>query len=177
MKRKSSQIIPDDFSKSLTSSQRRSLKIESDRGAQFYNSFFQNFLRGKNIQHYSRFTNKSASIVEKNIRTTRNLLKKPVLEKGNADWLSELSSVINNYNNTIHHSIKMTPIQASKKSIEKAVFDNLKDKKEIQKPKLQLAQLVGTVDNKRVFSKGVSTNWSKKLYTITEVIHYTIPSS
>ena len=29
---------------------------------------------------------------------------------------------------------------------------------------------------KKVFSKGDSTNWSYKLYTITEVIHDTMPS-
>ena len=29
---------------------------------------------------------------------------------------------------------------------------------------------------KRIFSKGDSTNWSYNLYTITEVIHETIPS-
>ena len=44
---------------------------------------------------------------------------------GNADWLSELPSVIKKYNNTIHSSTKVTPIQASRKSNEKAVFDNL----------------------------------------------------
>ena len=42
-------------------------------------------------------------------------LKKPICSARNADWLSELSSVINKCNNTIHHSIKMTPIEASKK--------------------------------------------------------------
>ena len=33
-----------------------------------------------------------------------------------------------------------------------------------------------TADIERVFSKGDSTNYSYKLYTITEVIHDTIPS-
>ena len=94
----------------------------------------------------------------------------------NADWLSELPSAIKQYNNTIHHSIKMTPVQASKKSNEKAVFDNLKDRRDKQKPKFKLGQLVRTADIKRVFSKGDSTNYSYKLYTITEVIHDTIPS-
>ena len=70
----------------------------------------------------------------------------------------------------------MTPIQASKKSNEKTVYNNLKDNREIQKPKFKLGQLVRTADIKRVFSKGDSTNWSYKLYTITEVIHDTIPS-
>ena len=70
----------------------------------------------------------------------------------------------------------MTPNQASKKSNEKEPFSNLKDNREIQKPKFKLGQLVRTADNKRVFSKGDSTNWSYKIYTITEVIHDTNPS-
>ena len=31
--------------------------------------------------------------------------------EGNADWLSELPSVIKKYNNTIHNSTEMTPIE------------------------------------------------------------------
>ena len=103
-------------------------------------------------------------------------MKKPVFEKGKADWLSELPSVIKNYNNTIHHSTKMTPIQASKKINEKLVFSNLKDDRVKRRPKFKLGDLVRTADIKRVFSKGDSTNWSYKLYTISEVIHNTIPS-
>ena len=70
----------------------------------------------------------------------------------------------------------MTPVQASKKSNEKLVFSNLQDRRVRQKPKFELGDLVRTADIKRVFSKGDSTNWSYKLYTITEVIHDTIPS-
>ena len=133
-------------------------------------------MKTKNIHHYARFTDKGPSISESVIRTLRNLLKKPVFEKGNADWLSELPSVIKQYNNSFHHSIKMTPFQASKKSDEKEVFSNFKDKREVRKPKFKLGQLVRTADIKRVFSKGDSTNYSYKFYTVTEVIHDTIPS-
>ena len=105
-----------------------------------------------------------------------NLLKKPVFEKGNANWLIELPSVIKTYNNTIHHSTKMKPIDASKKSDEKVVYNNLKDDREKQQPKFKLGQLVRTADIKKVFSKGDSTNWSYILYTITEVIHDNITS-
>ena len=97
----------------------------------------------------------------------RNLLKKLVFEKARADWVSELSSVIKHYNNTIHSSIKMTLIQASKRFNEKVVYNNLKYNREVQKPKFKLGQLVRLADTKRVFSKGDSTNWSYKLYTIT----------
>ena len=103
-------------------------------------------------------------------------MKKPVFEKGKADWLSELPSVIKQYNNTIHHSTKLTPLQASKKTNEKIVYSNLQDKRRKLNPKYNLGQLVRTADIKRVFSKGDSTNYSYELYTITEVIHNTIPS-
>ena len=70
----------------------------------------------------------------------------------------------------------MTPIQASKKSNAKEVIENLRDDRIKRQPKYKLGQLVRTADIKRVFSKGDSTNWSYNLYTITEVIHDTIPS-
>ena len=176
LKNKYSQTITNEFSNILIKSKRKPLKVESDRGSEFYNSIFQNFLKSKSIHHYSRYTDKGPSIAERVIRTVRNLLKKPVFEKGNADWLSELPSIIKQYNNTIHHSIKMKPIDSSKKSNQKLVYNNLKDDREVLKPKFNISQIVRTADIKRVFSKGDSTNWSYKLYTITEVIHDTIPS-
>ena len=176
LKNKYSQNITNEFSIILTTSRRKPLKIESDRGTEFYNSIFQNFLKSKNIHHYSRFTDKGPSIAERVIRTVRNLLKKPIFLAGTADWLSELPSVIKQYNNTVHHSIKMTPVQASKKSNEKLVFSNLQDRRVRQKPKFKLGQKVRTSDIRKVFSKGDSTNYSYNLFSITEVIHDTIPS-
>ena len=47
LKNKYSQTITNEFSNTLTTSKRKSLKIESDRGSEFYNSIFQNFLKSK----------------------------------------------------------------------------------------------------------------------------------
>ena len=103
-------------------------------------------------------------------------MTKPVFEKGRADWLSELQSAIKQYNNTIHSSTKMTPNQASKNSNEKLVYSNLQDRTVKKQPKHKLGQLVRTADIKKVFSKADSTNYSYLLYTITEVVHDSIPS-
>ena len=133
-------------------------------------------MKNKNFHHYLRFTDKSPSIVERVIRTLRNFLKKPVLEKRKASWTNELPSVIKQYNITIHNSMKKTPIQASRKANEKPVYSTLEDRRLKQKPKYELGQLVRTADIKRVFSKGDSTNYSYKSFSITEVLHDTIPS-
>ena len=175
LKNKNSPTFINEFSNIFTTSKRKTLKIKSDRGTEFYSSMFQNFLKTKNIRHYSRYTDKGPSIAERVIRTIRILLKKPIF-LGNADWLSELSAVVNKYNNTIHHSKNMTPSQASKKANEKKVYCNLQDRRIRQQLKFKLGQLVRTVDIKNVFSKIDSTIWSYKFYTIPEVIHDTIPS-
>ena len=116
---KYSQTITNEFSNILTTSKRKLLKKESDRGTEFYNCIFQNFLETKNIHHHSRFTDEGPSIAERIIRTIRNVLKEPVFEKVKAIWLSELLSVIEQYKNTIHSSTKMTPIHDIKKQMKK----------------------------------------------------------
>ena len=176
LRNKYAQSITDAFSEIIKSSNRKPNLLETDDGREYVNKKFDEFLNNYNIKRYSRNTALRAVFAERFNRTVRNLLKKPVFEKGRADWISELPSVIKQYQNSFHHSIKMKPIEASKKSNQKLVYNILKDDREIQKPKFQLGQLVRSADIKRVFSKGDSTNWSYKLYTITEVIHNTFPS-
>ena len=70
----------------------------------------------------------------------------------------------------------MTPIQASFKKNEGYVYKNLLDKRNKIKPKYEIGDLFRTADLKKTFSKGDTTNWSYKLYKITEIIINTIPS-
>ena len=43
-------------------------------------------------------------------------------------------------------------------------------------PKLQVNDLIRVAVLKKTFSKGDTTNWSYKLYKLTEIINDTIPS-
>ena len=70
----------------------------------------------------------------------------------------------------------MSPKDASLKKNEGYVYKNLLDKRNKIKPKFQINDLVRTADLKKTFSKGDTTNWSYKLYKITEIINDTIPS-
>ena len=176
LKNKYAQSITDAFSQIIRTSNRKPNLLQTVDGKECVNKIFKEFLNKHNIRRYTRYTDKGAAIAERFDRTIRNLLKKPVFEKVNANWLSELPSVIKQYTDTNHSSTKMTRLQASKKSNEKLVFYNFKDKREFQKPKFKLGQLVRLSDIRKVFSKGDSTNWSYEIYTITEVTHDTIPT-
>ena len=58
LKNKYSKTMADVISNILTTSKRSPIKLESDRGSEWYSSIFQNFLKVKNIHQYSRFTDK-----------------------------------------------------------------------------------------------------------------------
>ena len=96
LKNKYSKLTTDEFSNILSRSKRSTLKLESNRGKERYNSIFQSFLKSKNLHHFSSFTDKSRSIAERVIRTIRSLLKKPVFLKRNASSINKLTFVIKN---------------------------------------------------------------------------------
>ena len=176
LKNKNAQTIKDSFENILISSKRSPNLIESDRGKEFYNNIFQDFLNKNNIKLYSRNSSYGAVFAERVNRTIRDLLKKPVFEKGNANWIDVLPTITKQYNNRIHTSTKLTPIQASLKKNEGYVYKNLLDKRNKIKPKFQLNDLVRTADLKKTFSKSETTNWSYNLYKITEIVNDTIPN-
>ena len=176
LKNKNAQTIKDSFENILISSKRSPNLIESDRGKEFYNNFFQDFLNKNNIKHYSRNISYGAVFAERFNRTIRDLLKKIVFEKGDGKWIDILPTITKQYNNRIHSSTKLSPKDASLKKNEGYVYKNLLDKRKKIKPKYEIGDLVRTADLKKTFSKGDTTNWSCKLYKITEIIKDTISS-
>ena len=163
LKNKNGQTIKDSFENILISSKRKPNLIESDRGKEFYNNIFQDFLNKNNIKLFSRNSSYGAVFADRFNRTIRDLLKKPVFEKGDGKWIDILQVITKQYNNRIHSSTKLTPIQASLKNNEGFVYKNLIDKRNKVKPKFQINDLVRTADLKKTFSKGDTTNWSYKL--------------
>ena len=176
LKNKNAQTIKDSFENILINSKRKPNLIETDRGKEFYNNIFQDFLNKNDIKLYSRNTSLSAVFAERFNRTIRDLLKKPVFEKGDGNWIDVLQTITKQYNNKTHSSTKLTPTQASLKKNEGYVYKNLLDKRKKVKPKYEIGDLVRTADLKKTFSKGDTTNWSYKMYKITEIINDTIPS-
>ena len=113
LKNKYAQTIKDSFENILISSKRKPNLIESDRGKEFYNNIFQDFLNENNIKLYSRNSSYGAVFAERFNRTIRDLLKKIVFEQGDAKWIDILPTITKQYNNRIHSSTKLSPKDAS----------------------------------------------------------------
>ena len=106
----------------------------------------------------------------------RDFLNRPIFEKGDGNWVDILPTIKKQNNKRMHSSTKLTPIQASLKKNEGYVYKDLLDKRKKITPKFQVNDLVRKADLMKTFSKGDSTNWSYKLYKITERINDTFSS-
>ena len=124
LKNKNAQTIKDSFENILISSKRKPNLIESDRGKEFYNNKFQDFLNKNNIKIYSRNSSFGAVFAERFNRTIRDLLKRPVFEHGDANWIDVLPTVTNQYNNRTYSSTKLSPKDASLKKTKDSLTKN-----------------------------------------------------
>ena len=129
LKNKNAQTIKDSFENILISSKRKPNLIETDRGKEFYNNIFQDFLNKNNFKLYSRNSSYGAVFAERFNKTIRDLLKRPVFEKGDGNWIDILPTITKQYINRVHSLTKLTPIQASLKKNEGYVYKNLLDKR------------------------------------------------
>ena len=120
LKNKDAQTIKDSFENILIDSKKTNI-IESYRGKEFYNNIFQDFLNKNNIKIYSRISSYGAVFAEKFNRTIRDLLKKPVFEKCDGNWIDIFPTITKQYKNRIHTSTKLSPKDASLKKSERFV--------------------------------------------------------
>ena len=175
LKIKNAQTIRNSFENILISSKRSPNLIESDRGKEFYNSIFQDFLNKNDIKFILEILLYVLFLL-KDLIVLSEIFLKIVFEQGDAKWIDVLPTITKQYNNREHTSTKLSPKDASLKKNEGYVYKNLLDKRKKIKPKFLVNDLVRTADLKKTFSKGDTTNWSYKLYKIREIINDTIPA-
>ena len=176
LENENTQTIKDPFETILITSKRKPKLNESDKGKEFHNNIFQSFLNIKNNKQCSRNTSLGVVYAEKFNRSIRDLLRRPDFEKSESIWIGVLPTITKQYNNRVHTSTKLTPIQASLKKNEGFVYHKLLDKQKKIKPKFKIYDLVRTADLKKTISKSVTSNCSYKLYKNTEIINDTLPS-
>lgn len=143
--------------------------IHSDQGTEFYNSQFQKLMQEYHINHYSTFSVKKAAMCERLIRTLKQKLWKKMHFRGSYNWIDLIDGVVQDYNNTKHHTIKMKPKDVRKKH-EKPLLKTVYKYKNKMKPlKFQTGQFVRISKYKSAFDKSYTPNWSAEVFKIRKV--------
>ena len=147
----------------------RPKKLQVDQGTEFYNKKFKLMLDAYGILLYSTYSDKKASIVERVQRTLRNRLGKIWTKNKNKRWIDVLPKITSSYNNSLHRSIKMRPINVKPKHT-KVILGRLYPKETAKKRKIKVGDLVRIAAVKRTFAKESDVAWSREVFLVKKVL-------
>lgn len=147
--------------------------LQTDDGKEYFNKVFSNLMMKNNINHYSTKSEKKAAIVERFNRTLKGAMYKSFSNRGAYVWHDILPSLIKNYNNKVHRTIGMKPIEVNEnneKLVLQRIMKNTRPKEEKMKPNVfNAGDKVRISKYKGVFSKRYLPNWTNEVFTIHRV--------
>ena len=153
-------------------SKRKPKMLWTDKGSEFISKHFKDFL--KSIKLYHTENEEKSSVVERWNKTMKNRMWKMFTVNNNTVYFDKIDKLVNDYNNSKHSSVKMSPIEASKKKNEKKVWSNLYGESiylKPDKPKFSVGDHVRISKYKRkVFDKGYTPNWTEEIFVIDKII-------
>ena len=164
--------------KSMFSKGRTPKKIWVDKGKEFYNKDLKSLLESRSCSLYSTENEEKPCIVERWNRTMKEKMFKYFSANSTRKYIDVPDDMVNNYNNTRHLSIKMTPVEASLKKNETTVWRNLYPDHERRtrrpNPKFSVGDRIRITKKKTVFEKGYTPRWTEEVFTVSK-IQYTDP--
>lgn len=150
--------------------ERKPKNIQSDDGREFFNEKFNALMRKFGINHYSTYSVMKASIVERFIRTIKNWLWQQFTFNGSYKWVgSELSDVIERYNNKVHRTIGLAPVTVNHNNAHTLLSNVYNHIKVRGKAKYRNGDYVRISKYKSTFAKGYTGNWSSEIFQIVKV--------
>ena len=116
---------------------------------------------------YSTYNEGKSAIAERFIRTLKNKIFEHMTAISKIVYFDVLDDIVKKYNNTIHRTIKMKPIEVTDdyypKDLPIKLHSNKKD------PKFKVGDHVRISKYKNIFAKGYSPNWSQEVFVINTV--------
>ena len=112
LKDKKGVTIANAFQK-IISEGRKPNKRWFDQGSEFYNNYFRDFLKINNIEMYSTHNEGKSVVAERFIKTLKNKILKHMTAISKDIYFDMLDDIVNKYNNTVHKTFKMKPIEVT----------------------------------------------------------------
>ena len=105
---------------------------------------------------YSTYNEGKSVVAERFIKTLKNKIFKHMTDISKNVYFDVLDDIVNKYNNTVHRTIKMKPMDV--KSDSYAKYNEDSNKKD---PKFKVDDHVRISKYKNIFAKGYAPNWSE----------------
>ena len=132
-----------------------------DKGREFYNKDVQ-----KLVELYSTANEEKSCMIERFNRIIKDKMFKYFSANNTRKFVDVLDLLVDQYNNAINSSIKMTPKEESCEEIENKVWRNLYPEfgGKIFAPKFSIGDHVRITKKKKTFDKDYTQRWTEKVF-------------
>jgi hypothetical protein len=155
---------------------RKPVKLRCDKGKEFDNSLFKNFCKENKVNFFlTENTDIKCAVVERVNRTLKNKLFRYFTLRGTRRYIDVIQKLVENYNNSIHRSIKMKPSDVVPEN-ENIVFENLYGAPDIlsilnqrKKPEFKIGDHVRQKYKLNMMDKSYYPLWTDVVYKIENI--------
>ena len=137
-----------------------------DKGREFYNKDVQ-----KLVDLYSTENEEKSCVIERFNRTIKEKKCKYFSANYERKFVDVLALIVDQYNNTIHSSIKMTPNEASRKENENKLWRNWNPEigGKTLAPKFSIGNHVKITKKTKIFDKWYTQRWTEEVFKISQI--------
>ena len=113
---------------------------------------------------YSTYNEGKSVVAERFIRTLKNKIFKHMTAVSKNVYFDVLDDIVNKYNNTVHRSIKMKPIDVTSDS-----YAEYNEDSNVIKPKFKIGDHVRISKYKNIFANRYTQNWSEEVFVVSRI--------
>lgn len=150
--------------------------LMTDSGKEFVSKDFQDILKKYNVTFFTAPSpDTKAALAERLIRTLKRRLYKHMTLHNTHTYIDVLPKVVNAYNNSVHSTTKMKPVDITQKNeyeVVKRLFGSARSA--LLKPirfRYKLGDVVRISKYKSVFEKGYKPQFTSEVFIIRELVN------
>ena len=148
--------------------------VFSDQGSEFQNEF-KSLLKKNGIEYYSTNSDdhRANGMIERFNRTLRGRIERYMTANNTLSYHEQLQKIVENYNNTVHSSIKTTPNKATRSNeIQREIQAEKQEQiteTAVVIERFELGQKVRRFRPRDLLEKKAKPAWFKTIYTVSKL--------
>ena len=161
---------------------RKPLGLQTDKGSEFFNKPFQEYLKERKINHFNTESDTKASVVERFNRMLKQRLFRALTANATLKYLDFLPALAKGYNASVHNATGMAPKNVTMYN-DGQVWKKLYSKKllgvpaaRIRYPKFKVGDKVMLSTVPHVFKNGYLPGWTEEIFTVDRILDTPVPS-
>ena len=146
--------------------------LQVDRGTEFYNKTFLDFLKNEGVEIFSNYSEYKAALVERFNGTLLTRISKHFSSNNTKRYCDVIQDILHSYNHCLHRMTKLRPCDVDKSNELDAWFTSNQDvfHHQLQKPKFKVGEPVRIIKAKKIFDKGYAKRFTDDVYFIAEIV-------